>query len=60
MRAHEFITEECSMGAMGAGFVAGFIKNGQSNKVGSLFGGSYQQPTNPFVKKGRKKGSKNK
>jgi len=63
MKSHEFIrplVEFASGGASGVGSIAGIPAGGKSSQVGSLFGGSFQQIPNPYVKKGRKKGSKNK
>jgi hypothetical protein len=60
MKSSEFIKENMSSGATGVGAIASISTTKNSNQVGSLFGGTYQQPTNPFLKKGRKKGSKNK
>lgn len=63
MKSSEFIKkldENASAGATSVGAIADIPATKKSSQVGTLFGGSYQQPTNPFLKKGRKKGSKNK
>ena len=60
MKSHEFIKEEMSSGSTGVGAIAGIAGTKKSPQVGSLFGGSFQQPINLFIKKGRKKGVKNK
>jgi hypothetical protein len=58
MKSSEFIRkikENASAGGTSSGAIASIPSVGKGSQVGSLFGGSYEQPNNPFKKKKSKK-----
>jgi len=45
MKIAEIVTESASGGATGAGSIASMPMGGGGSKVGTLFGGTYKQPS---------------